>query len=695
MPIIIPLTSDHIQRLQDALLAAYDLASLRRMVRTQLDEDLERIVPVEGRTLTDIVYDLIRHYAAESGIPRLLSGARAGEGGNNPELVQVEGEFAGLDFESLPLPQEETRPVTRPGRSLLVAAVAIAAVLLVAGLLWFLWPQLTAWWTGPACAGNPLCAVVARVAGPDPAQADELTAEIAQQIRDVLGQDQSDSADRAEVVITSGVEDPEAARTLAADEGALLVVWGRILQQAGKLRVHFELADLLGVGEAHGLRTLRAEPLLYDPVAGHVVCANCFDITAGELGQRIAIVAHAAAGLLHYADRPEQAFADFMAALYCAGEEIDPELQAVLQPVCARRERSTDWNPALLHYYAGKSAVLSGNYAAGIALLQVAAAENKYDPAAPLGIGAALQSWTGDDKVPEAVAAFDDAVARIHDLASKTADDADRAALYHDLGLIYELQGDWPSAADNYAKAVEVFGAGKPSAYVSLIRLGYALEQGGDLAGAETRFQQALSLGKNAPWAYLELANLAWAGRQDRQAAEEWLRQAEQAAPNTSYVQLVRAELCAAWEDVACTKEAYQAALDRRPNSGWLHGRVGEFYLPTNPVRAGQSWDKAAEHYGWAVDLRPQDPWSHERLAYVLSNQGRPAEAADHYTRAIALTYGDLAPARLYCSLAAAQECAGMADATQASRGECERRGGEVRPVSCPASASPPPTLPP
>lgn len=678
------LTGDHIQRLQDALLDAYDFDGLRRMVRIQLDEDLERIVPVPGRTLTDIVYDLIRHYAAESGIHRLLAAARAGNPGNQ-RLAKIVGEFAGLDFEPLPQPQEETRPVPRPGRSLLVAAVALAAAGLASGLLWFLWPQLTAWWTGPACADNPLCAVVARVAGPDPAQADELTAEIAQQIRDVLGRDESG---QAVVAIRPGVEDPDAARRLAADEGALLVVWGRILQQAGKLRVHFELADLLGVGEAHGLRTLRAEPLLYDAIAGRVVCANCFDITTGELGQRIAIVAHAAAGLLHYADRPEQAYADFMAALYCAGEEIDPELRAVLQPVCTRHERPTDWNPAVLHYYAGKSAVLSGNYAAGIALLQAAAAENEYDPAAPLGSGAAYQAWTGDDKAPAAIAAFDDAVARIHDLASKTADDADRAALYHDLGLAYELQGDWSNAADNYARAVEVFGADGPSAYVSLIRTGYALEQDGDLAGAEARFQQALRLDKRAPWAYLELANLAWTGRQDRQAAEEWLRQADQAAPNASYVQLVRAELCSAWEDVACAEEAYQAALDRRPDSGWLHNRVGAFYLPTNPVRAGQSWDKAAEHYGWAVDLRPQDPWSHERLAYVLFNQGQPAEAADHYARAIALTHDDSAPARLYCSLAAAQGCAGMADEAQSSRGECEERGGEVRPVSCPASPS-------
>ena len=84
----------------------------------------------------------------------------------------------------------------------------------------------------------------------------------------------------------------------------------------------------------------------------------------------------------------------------------------------------------------------------------------------------------------------------------------------------------------------------------------------------------------------------------------------------------MRAELCELWDDFACAEQAYTAALLRRPRSGWLNGRVGAFYLPTNPVRAGQSWVNAAKYYEAAVDLRPQDPWAHERLAYVLLNRG-------------------------------------------------------------------------
>ena len=453
-----------------------------------------------------------------------------------------------------------------------------------------------------------------------------------------------------------------------------MAVWGRILQEADKLRVHFELSNMLGIGESHGLRTLRAEPLLYDPIAGRVVCANCFDIAAGEVGQRVAIVAHAAAGLLHYADQPEQAYADFMAALYCAGEELDPKLLAILQPACMEHGRPAGWNPALLRYYAGKAAVLSGNYGAGIALLQAAAAGNEYDPAAPLGIGAAYQEWIGDAQAPEAAAAFTNAVRRVETLLPDMPNDAGRASLYHDLGLIYELQGDWSAAGDNYAKAVDLFGAEQPPAYASLIRLGSVLAQNGDAAGAAGRFKQALALDKAAPWAYLGLAGLAWTAQHDRAGAEDWLRQAEQVAPDAAYVQIQRAELCSAWEDMACAEQAYQAALTSRPNSGWLHGRAGDLYRPTSPVRAGQSWDKAAEQYTWAVEFRPQDPWAHERLAYVLFNQGHAADAVAHYTQAINLAHGDSAPARLYCSLALAQQHAGLAAESQASQTECTKR---------------------
>lgn len=667
----IPLTDGDIERLAKALLDAFTEDDLRRMVRLRLGEDLTHIVAVPGRTLTDITYDLVCWYGAQAKIPELAAAAYQ-ENLKNQPLAALADEFKDVNFKPRPLPAAQAaaaRPF--PIRAFSIAAVCLMGLLVAGALLWQYYPALLHRWAGPACAGIPLCAVVAEPGSSNPGTAHDLAVEIAQQIRDVVG---PGASDQVKVAIVPSVEDSEGAHKVAAEEGAPLAVWGRVLQEAGKLRVHFELSNMLGIGESHNLRTLRAEPMLYDPIAGRVVCSNCFDIAGGEVGQRVAIVAHAAAGLLHYADQPEQAYADFMAALYCAGEEIDPKLLAILQPACTEHTRPAEWNPALLRYYAGKAAVLSGNYAGGIALLQAAATDNEYDPAAPLGIGAAFQQWTGDAQVPEAVAAFADAARRVETLLPDMPNDAGRAALYHNLGLAYELQGNWSEAGANYGRAVELFGAEQPAAYASLVRLGSVLAQSGDATGAAGRFQQALALDKAAPWAYLGMATLAWEARHDRTAAEDWLRQAEGAAPDAAYVQIQRAELCSAWDDTACAEQAYLAALAGRPNSGWLHGIVGDFYRPTNPVRAGQNWDKAAEQYRWAVEFRPQDMWAHERLAYVLLNQGRAADAVDHYTQAIALAHGGSAPAHLYCSLALAQQQAGMAEAAQASQAECEQR---------------------
>lgn len=667
----IPLTDDHVERLSKALLDAFNEDDLRRMVRLRLGEDLTHIVAVPGRTLTEITYDLVCYYGAQARIPELLAAAHQ----DNPKSQPVSAladELKDVTFKPRPLPDNQAAAARSfPIRAFLVAAVCLAALLVAGALLWQNYPALLHRWAGPACAGIPLCAVVAEPGSSDPGTAHDLAVEIAQQIRDVVG---PGAPDQVKVAIVPSVEDSEGAHKVAADEAALLAVWGRVLQEAGKLRVHFELSNMLGIGESHSLRTLRAEPMLYDPIAGRVVCSNCFDIAAGEVGQRVAIVAHAAAGLLHYAEQPEQAYADFMAALYCAGEEIEPRLLAILQPACTEHTRPAEWNPALLRYYAGKAAVLSGSYAEGIALLQAAAADNEYDPAAPLGIGAALQEWTGNAQLPEALAAFADAARRIETLLPDIPNDTGRAALYHNLGLAYELQGKWSQAGANYGRAVELFGAGQPAAYASLVRLGSVLAQSGDAAGAGDRFKQALALDKAAPWAYLGLARLEWEARHDRTAAEDWLRQAEQAAPDAAYVKIQRAELCNAWDDTACAEQAYLAALAQRPDSGWLHGIVGDFYRPTNPVRAGQNWDKAAEQYRWAVEFRAQDMWAHERLAYVLLNQGHAADAVDHYTQAAALAYGDSAPAQLYCSLALAQQQAGLADAAQASQAECAQR---------------------
>lgn len=99
-----PPTGQQIKRLQDALLSAYPtLADLRAVVRIYLDASLDAIVPVYGQNQTEILFDLIEHYAAQpGGLHRLIEAAHAGNPGN-PALAALAPEFLSIDFSLLPV----------------------------------------------------------------------------------------------------------------------------------------------------------------------------------------------------------------------------------------------------------------------------------------------------------------------------------------------------------------------------------------------------------------------------------------------------------------------------------------------------------------------------------------------------------------------------------------------------------------
>jgi HEAT repeat protein len=92
-------TGAPIARLQAALVAAYDYAGLRQMLRTQVEQDVELIAPVTAANLNDITDAVIRHYAVQpGGLHRLIRAARAGNP-SNPTLAAVAAELLALDFE--------------------------------------------------------------------------------------------------------------------------------------------------------------------------------------------------------------------------------------------------------------------------------------------------------------------------------------------------------------------------------------------------------------------------------------------------------------------------------------------------------------------------------------------------------------------------------------------------------------------
>ena len=97
-------TGEQIEQLQRALLDAYSFDGLRTMMRIGLDTELEHIVPLLDRNLTQIVYATIRWAAAqEGGFARLAQTALATNPGN-PPLQAFVAQYGACTFDVLPLP---------------------------------------------------------------------------------------------------------------------------------------------------------------------------------------------------------------------------------------------------------------------------------------------------------------------------------------------------------------------------------------------------------------------------------------------------------------------------------------------------------------------------------------------------------------------------------------------------------------
>ena len=167
---------------------------------------------------------------------------------------------------------------------------AIGAVFLVLLIGLTAYATRTRWWLQAHCPADKTCLLIAAFGPADEPKASEITTALEQELRQVL-----DAAGAADVAIVQvrQVADRPAAKAVAAEEDALLVIWGTVFTSGNQpvTRIHFALADRLGVGESGQVRPYRAEPLRYDPVAERIECTdNCIDI-AGEVTQRTHTVA--------------------------------------------------------------------------------------------------------------------------------------------------------------------------------------------------------------------------------------------------------------------------------------------------------------------------------------------------------------------------------------------------------------------
>jgi tetratricopeptide (TPR) repeat protein len=519
----------------------------------------------------------------------------------------------------------------------------------------------------PVCPPQRLCVLVARFAPEENETASQFTTKIVQEIRTVLD---ATATERFAVETASPIRDPEAARRLARAAGALLVVWGQVftaLEQEVRVSVNFQVTDLLGVGEAQTTRPYRVQPLLYDPLAGY--CTNCFYL---EASQRTNVVAYAVAGLVHYVQqRPRQARHDFLAALYCVGvldKRAAEQILRLVQPMCTPPTTPWPWDPGLLYYYTGKAYYLEGDYQAAKVYLEQAATHNQDDPAAWIALATLWQEWLDRPAAQEAQAALRRAEEKATGLLGQV-EPALRAVVYFERGFARELAANVHGAQEDYQAAAEGLTATDESPYVAWIALARAQRMASDPVAARSTLTDAVALAPELPWAYLELALL---DQKERTAAERWLQEAAERAPDEASVAMIRARLCKIWQDYACAGEAYAQALKQRRESGLLYLEVGDFYLPSVSPLPHQNLEQAEIYYQKAAqELRPNDPSAHQRLANALSQRQAYSEAIERYRRVIELVSADAEAATYYCDIGHLQKASGLSADARASFQQC------------------------
>ncbi len=426
------------------------------------------------------------------------------------------------------------------------------------------------------------------------------------------------------------------ARLLAQEQNALMVIWGLVDTKQGNneshVTVHFEVTDQLGVGADANVRPYRVQPLFYNPLGGG--CTDCLEIVAL---QQAATVAQTAVGLAYYAqDRPKEAGEEFLSALACAGALTDQKLLGLTTLDCTPTATPTEWNPALLTYYAGRALSQQGDFRHAETLLQQALVQNPNDLAVRVGLAALYQRWLRNPQAEPALAQLKAAQTFGTELPRKTPSELQPVVNFN-LGVVNELLGDYAAALQHFHIASQTL----PHSYAAFIAATRVHKAMGNQRDAEDLLTQAVVLEPDQPWAYLEQAVI----NQDRfwfpqRTTNAILHEVTARFPSVPAVYLTQAEICIAWGHFACAEAAYAQAETLRPSDGYLHLLLADFYRVTNPPHAHQSWSTAIQHYQRATtQLRPNDPWAHEGLGYALFNQKRYAESLAAYDRAIELVY--------------------------------------------------------
>jgi tetratricopeptide (TPR) repeat protein len=542
-----------------------------------------------------------------------------------------------------PPPESGNNSPKRPTRAQILWGIgAVVIGLLLAALFApadssFGWVQATI--DQRACRSRPAeqpCIVVARLSPGRGEASGQVTNLLTNNLRRAI------ESSGYRVVAARSVPDRPTALALARRYAAPLIVWGEVYAFNDlNARVHLEVVDRLGIAQGGELEPFRLQhfPVASPSLTADIPCegeAGCLGTENGRLVQSAPAVARLAIGLADYSLRHvAQARTALDPLAQCVLDEADPAcVDPALLPFLDDQTRS------LLLYYTGRSYGMQQDYAEALAYLQASSALAPDNPAPLIAAGWLYQNWGGVVVPAEAGAAFAQAQKLLGGECRTDDSGTDVGERLYSLGVIHELQGQWPQAEECYRLAADALTARKADPYAVLINLARAQRFGGHAPAALATLAQTEKLVPSLPWAALELARVA--GENEAEARAH-LERAEALAPNTLQLHITRAELCMRWGDFACAEAAYTTARNLRPDYSWLPVKIGEFY------RQREEWAQAQASLEEAIGLGASNPWVYEGLGFVLLRQEQWQEAAAAYTQAVQLAYSDESVRHLFC----------------------------------------------
>ncbi|MGH9374651.1 MAG: tetratricopeptide repeat protein [Terriglobia bacterium] len=179
------------------------------------------------------------------------------------------------------------------------------------------------------------------------------------------------------------------------------------------------------------------------------------------------------------------------------------------------------------------------------------------------------------------------------------------------------------------AAADQIGSAPKPPPALEQYRAGLAALQKGDVAAAETDFQESLRLDPKQPAPYLALAEIALRKRQLQQA-QRFLEQALAVAPGYAQVQAAwGAYLFHAAKQYTRAAQAFATAAKLDPRSVPYQVELGDVYM-----EGLHQPHLAIEHYQAAIHIDPRNPAARFALANALAATGNLKGAEAEYGKA-------------------------------------------------------------